>query len=163
MLDGPSQQTDPNMADLFFYPRSHVTAFESPTGQIIHDFLMSRTGAALLIGAVLAAPSRPPVVAVEPFLASLVGDAAFTDEMKKYTGRLVRQVIEHLGGTFVRRSVKVTVQSRYRSGSVYNFGSGFLVDNSSNAITEIEKVIEQAARIRSPQPIALQNSARARE
>ena len=38
-------------------------------------------------GAVIAAPSRPPVIAIEPFIAKLVGDAAFTDEMKKYMRR----------------------------------------------------------------------------
>lgn len=147
-LDQTAQRSDPNLASLFFYPRSHATAFASVTGRTIHDFIISRTGIALLTGAVLAAPSRPPVVALEPFLAALLGDAAFTDEMKKYTGRLVRQVIEHLGGSFVRRSVKITVPSRYGSGSIYSFSSGFAVDHSQAAVAEVNKEVERAAKLR---------------
>lgn len=124
LLDAVSLQADPNMSDLFFYPGSHVAAYESATGQTIHGFLTSRLGVAVLMGSVIAAPSRPPVIATEPFLAKLAGEAAFTDEMKKYTGRVVRQIIEHLGGAFVRRGVKVTVESRYGSGSIYTFGGG---------------------------------------
>lgn len=127
-IDSVSLQSDPNMSDLFFYPGSHTAAHESETGQAIHDFLTSRLGVAVLMGAVIAAPSRPPVIATEPFLAKLVGDAAFTDEMKKYTGRVVRQIIEHLGGQFVRRGVKVTVPSRYGSGSIYTFGGKLALD-----------------------------------
>lgn len=123
-IDSVSQRRDPNLSDFYFYPGSHIGAFESPTGQAIHDFLTSRLGVAVLMGAVIAAPSRPPVIATEPFIAMLVGDDAFTDEMKKYTGRIVRQIIEHLGGAFVRRGVKVTVASRYGSGSIYTFGGG---------------------------------------
>lgn len=121
-LDAISLQLDPSMSDLFFYPGSHTAAHESEAGQKVLEFLTSRLGVAVLMGAVIAAPSRPPVIATEPFIATLVGDAAFTDEMKKYTGRVVRQIVEHLGGKFVRRGVKVTVPSRYGSGSIYTFG-----------------------------------------
>ncbi|MEG3153459.1 hypothetical protein [Sphingomonas sp. RB1R13] len=116
------------MIDLFFYPGSHIAAHDSETGQAIHDFLTSRLGVAVLMGAVIAAPSRPPVIATEPFIAKLVGDAGFTDEMKKYTGRVVRQIVEHLGGKWVRRGVKVTVTSRYGSGSIYTFGGNLALD-----------------------------------
>ncbi|MBX7458321.1 hypothetical protein K3152_08695 [Qipengyuania sp. 1NDH17] len=121
-IDAVSLQSDPDMSDLFFHPGSHTAAHESETGQAIHNFLTSRLGVAVLLGSVVAAPSRPPVIATEPFVAKLVGDAAFTDEMKKYAGRVVRQIIEHLGGQWVRRGVKVTVPSRYGSGSIYTFG-----------------------------------------
>lgn len=121
LLDATALQTDPNMADLFFYAGSHAPAHESQTGQAIYKVLTSRVGVAVLVGSVIAAPSRPPVIATEPFVAKLVGDAAFTDEMKKYTGRIVRQIIERLGGEWVRRGVKVTVDSRYGSGSIYSF------------------------------------------
>ncbi len=124
LLDATSLQADPNLSDLFFSPGSHTPAHESATGQTILNFLTSRLGVAVLMGAVIAAPSRPPVIATEPFIATLAGEAAFTDEMKKYTGRVVRQIVEHIGGTFVRRGVKVTVQSRYHSGSIYTFGGG---------------------------------------
>lgn len=123
-IDPVALRRDPNLSHFYFYPASHTGAFESPTGQAIHDFLTSRLGVAVLMGAVIAAPSRPPVIATEPFIAKLVGDDAFTDEMKKYTGRVVRQIVEHLGGSFVRRGVKVTVDSRYGSGSIYTFRSG---------------------------------------
>jgi len=127
-LDAISLQTDPNMVDLFFYPASHTAAHGSEAGQAIHDFLTSRLGIGVLMGAVIAAPSRPPVIATEPFIAKLVGDAGFTDEMKKYTGRVVRQIIEHLGGQWVRRGVKVTVPSRYGSGSIYSFRGGLVIE-----------------------------------
>lgn len=124
LLDKTSLQTDPNLANLYFIAGSHTPAYESPTGQAIYDFLTSRLGVGVLMGAVIAAPSRPPVIATEPFIAKLVGDEAFTDDMKKYTGRVVRQIIEHIGGAFVRRGVKVTVPSRYGSGAIYSFKGG---------------------------------------
>ena len=128
LLDQTSLQTDPNLSNFFFYPGSHAPAYESPTGEAIHRFLTSRLGVGVLLGAVIAAPSRPPVIATEPFIAKLVGEAAFTDQMKKFTGRVVRQIIEHLGGMFVRRGVKVTVKSRYGSGSIYTFGGKLTLD-----------------------------------
>lgn len=128
LLDATSLQTDPNLVDMAFTPSSHAPAHESQTGQAIYDFLTSRLGVAVLMGAVIAAPSRPPVIATEPFIAKLVGEAAFTDDMKKYTGRVVRFIIEHIGGAWVRRGVKVTVASRYGSGSIYTFGGGPALD-----------------------------------
>lgn len=101
---------------------SNIKIYESETGTLIRDFLTSRTGVAILVGAIIAAPSRPPIVAAEPFIAMLAGDGAFTDEMKKYTGKLLREIIEDLGGRWVRRGVKVTVPSRYGTGSIYTFG-----------------------------------------
>jgi hypothetical protein len=115
------------MVDLFFDPRSHAVAHESIVGQQIHNFLTSRLGIGVIVGAVIAAPTRPPIVPTEPFLAELIGEGAFTDTMKKYTGGLIRQVIEHLGGKFVRRAVKTNVRSRYTSGSIYSFGGSFEV------------------------------------
>jgi hypothetical protein len=121
ILDTTALQFDPNLSDLVFTPSSHAPAHDSEIGKAIYGFLTSRVGVAVLVGAVIAAPSRPPVIATEPFVHRLVGDAAFTDDMKKYTGRIVRFIIEHLGGRWVRRGVKVTVPSRYGSGSIYTF------------------------------------------
>lgn len=121
LIDPTSLQGDPTVSGIYFYPGAHSEAFSSPTGCAIHSFLTSRLGVAVLVGAVIAAPSRPPVVAAEPFIAALVGDNAFTDEMKKCTGKMVRQIVESLGGRWVRRGVKVTVPSRYGSGSIYTF------------------------------------------
>lgn len=126
IIDAVVLEPDPTMARFSFYPRSHVSAHESETGQAIYRFLTSRLGLAVLIGAVLAAPSRPPAVAAEPFLAELIGEDAFSDAMKKYTGRLIRQIVEHFGGTHVRRSVKTTVPSRYAGGSIYSLDPGFI-------------------------------------
>lgn len=138
VLDGVSRQPDPNMADFYFDPRSLVAAHESHVGQMIFGFLTSRAGSLLILGAVLAAPSRPPVVAAEPFLSTLIGEEAFTDEIKKYTGRLIRQIVEHFGGRFVRRGVKVTVPSRYGSGSIYSFDGKLSLGHSADAIAELE-------------------------
>jgi len=132
-LDSISRQRDPNMTemDTIFTAGSHTPAHESETGQAIYEFLLSRMGVAVLMGAVIAAPSRPPVIATEPFLEALVGEPAFTDEMKKYTGRLVRFIVEQLGGAWVRRGVKTTVDSRYGSGSIYTFGDGPIIEIAS--------------------------------
>jgi hypothetical protein len=122
LLDATSLQIDPNMVDMPFTAHSHAPAHASETGQAIYSFLTSRMGVAVLMGSIIAAPSRPPVIATEPFIAKLVGDAAFTDDMKKYTGRVVRFIVEQIGGEHVRRGVKVTVpSSRYGSGSIYTF------------------------------------------
>jgi len=130
MLDDTSLEEDPN----FFlrYAVSQVTssnaAYASETGTLIRNFLTSRIGVALLMGAILSAPSRPPIVAAEPFIATLAGEGAFTDEMKKYTGRLLRLIVERLGGRWVRRGVKVTVPSRYGTGSIYTFAPGLSIE-----------------------------------
>ena len=123
VLDEISLQPDPNLAGLAssFVAGSHASAHASEVGQRIYALLTSRFGASVLVGAVLAAPSRPPVIATEPFVHRIVGDAGFTDEMKKYSGRVVRYVIQELGGRWVRRGIKVTVESRYASGSIYTF------------------------------------------
>ena len=147
VIDEVARQPDPNMANFGFYPYSQVSAHEAQAGQAIHDFLTSRLGVAVLIGSVLAAPTRPPIVAAEPFLAALVGDAAFTVEMKKYTGRVIRQIVEHLGGTFVRRAVKVTVSSRYGSGSIYSFDNGFVIDDSVEAHAALAANVDHRNRI----------------
>ncbi|WP_189553064.1 hypothetical protein [Mesorhizobium sp. M8A.F.Ca.ET.021.01.1.1] len=119
--DQISLSRDPNLNNFVFDPGSHANAHNTSIGQGIFELLTSRLGVAVLMGAVIAAPSRPPVIATEPFVLRHVGTAGFTDEMKKYAGRLVRWIIEHLGGRWVRRGVKVTVTSAYGSGSIYTF------------------------------------------
>ena len=129
-LDTVSLQRDPNLGDIddTFTAGSHAPAHASATGEAIFAFLTSRMGVAVIMGAVIAAPSRPPVIATEPFIAKLAGEEAFSDEMKKYTGRVVRVIVEQLGGKWVRRGVKVTVDSRYGSGSIYTFGTGPVIE-----------------------------------
>lgn len=120
IIDAVALQQDPNVKGMVFNPGSHQKAFESPVGQEIYKAATSRFGVTALIGAITSAPSRPPVVALELLIFRLVGEDGFTDEMKKMTGRLVRFVVEHLGGRWVRRGVKTTVSSRYSSGSIYS-------------------------------------------
>ena len=74
-----------------------------------------------IIGSVSAAPTRPPVAAIEQLLADHGGDTAFDKEPKKMVGRLIRQIVEHLGGQFVRRGVPINVASRFKKGSIYRF------------------------------------------
>jgi hypothetical protein len=116
-------ERDPSLAALVFDAGSHSTAFQTEVGQRIFDLLTSRLGVAMLIGAVCSAQSRPPVVGIEPLLASQIGEAAFTDPMKRLTGRIVRYIVEHVGGSYGSRGVKVTEElgSHYKSGSTYSF------------------------------------------
>ncbi|WP_240956924.1 hypothetical protein [Pseudopontixanthobacter vadosimaris] len=118
-------QRDPNLSnfDSQFDAGAHSRAFESEVGQQIYDLLTSRIGVAMLVGAVCSASSRPPVAGIEPLLSSQIGDAAFEDAMKRLTGRIVRYIIEHVGGRYETRGVKVTktLNSHYASGSTYSF------------------------------------------
>lgn len=120
-LDDVALERDPNLADFTFDAGNFRTIWEAPTGQAIQRMLTSRFGVAALIGAVSAAPSRPPVTATEYQLYRITGPDAFDDQHKQMTGRLIRQIIEHVGGSFVRSRVKVTFKSRYKSGSIYTF------------------------------------------
>lgn len=121
--DRVALERDPNLVDMAFDPGSHISAFETGEGQRVFDLLTSRIGVAIQVGAVLAAKSRPPVVGIEPLLYSQIGDAAFTDPMKRLTGRITRYVIEHVGGQYGSRGVNVTKElgSHYKSGSTYTF------------------------------------------
>ena len=119
-FDAINAQPDPQVDVAQFNPGSHTAAHASPTGQELLRRLSSRAGVAMLVGSVRAAPSRPAVVATETLVEPL-GTEAFTDDMKKYAGRVVRFVIEQVGGHWVRRGVKVIVRSNYGSGSIYTF------------------------------------------
>lgn len=118
--DAHALERDPNLVTLSFDAGLHEGAFNTAVGQQIYHLVTSRFAIAAMIGALVVAPSRPPVVAVEPLLFQQIGSEAFSDEMKKLTGRIVRFAIEHIGGRWERRGVKVTTRSRYRSGSVYS-------------------------------------------
>ncbi len=84
--------------------------------------VFSVEGVNRLIGAIVAAPSKTPVPALEQLLDDSVGDQAFEDNAKKLTGRLVRQAIEQIGGKWVRAGAKAPTGSRYNRGSIYAFG-----------------------------------------
>ena len=112
-LDETALGTDPRLNNLNFDPGSHRNAFESEVGQTIFQIAKSRAGAHSLIAVVTAAPSRPPIPALEPFIFNAVGEEGFTDEMKKYTGRAVRKIIEELGGRWVRKGVKTSALTNF--------------------------------------------------
>lgn len=122
-LDAVALERDPNLAALAFDPGLHKAAFNSDVGQKVYALITSRFGVASLIAAITVSPSSPPVVAVEPLLFDQVGPEAFSDDLKKLAGRVVRFVIEHLGGRWEGRGVRVTTASRYKSGSVYSFSA----------------------------------------
>ena len=122
MLNYQSQLLrDPNLTgftpDLGQYLNVHSPA---DTKTLI-SVLTSIEGVNRLIGSISSAPTRPPVVAIEALVFDALGKQAFVDESKKLIGRIVRQIVEHLGGKWVRRGVKTNVPSRFNRGSIYSF------------------------------------------
>ena len=120
-ISATASTPDTNLNHDAFNPGTLRRVHESPTGHAIFLLSTSQFGVPLLIGAVVSAPSRPPVIALEPFVLRLVGPDGFQDEVKQYTGRVVRWIIEQLGGRWVRRGVKITVVSLSHTGSIYTF------------------------------------------
>lgn len=94
------------------------TANAKTSGQILAVLKLNMSVDALLSHAALR-PRIPAVAAVETILAHFVGEAAFTDDMKQYTGWRVRQIIEFLGGQWVGAGVRIR-GSRYKTGSIYS-------------------------------------------
>jgi hypothetical protein len=72
-----------------------------------------------LTAAQIAAPSRPPLIALHRMLKAHLGDDAFSNEMKRLSGRYARQVLEELGFKFKRSGVPAVVDSPYGAGSTY--------------------------------------------
>jgi hypothetical protein len=94
------------------------TANTKISGEIF-AVLKSNMSVDALLTHVTVQPEVPAVAAVEDILAHFVGEAAFTDDMKQYTGWRVRQIIEFLGGQWVRAGVRIR-GSRYKTGSIYS-------------------------------------------
>lgn len=61
MLDKTAIEADPSLASFAFEAGSHRAARESPIGREIYKLFTSRVGLAMIVGAVAAGPSRPPV------------------------------------------------------------------------------------------------------
>ena len=120
-LDAIHLEKDVNLATFVFDPGHFKSIYEAETGQQIERAITSRIGVALLIGAICAAPSRPAVTATEWLLARQCNGEAFEDEHKKMTGRMIRQIVEHIGGAYVRRGIKINIPSQYGSGAIYRF------------------------------------------
>lgn len=97
---------------------------KTAVGQKIMRLLLSEGGVLICMGAVLAAPSRPPHAALHPFMQKHVGAEAFEDQCKRMTGAFVRQILEHIGARFRRSNVPISAKgSQYKSGSTYTFKS----------------------------------------
>ncbi|MBS1301128.1 hypothetical protein [Loktanella sp. SALINAS62] len=120
-LEDRHLEQDPNLSKFNFDPGSFRNIYESETGRDIEKALTSHVGIACLIGAIAAAPTRPAVVSTEWIVEHRCDHIAFEDEYKKMTGRMIRQIVEHIGGKFVRRGVRINVESRYGSGAIYRF------------------------------------------
>ncbi|HEY5711740.1 MAG TPA: hypothetical protein VIT38_07580 [Allosphingosinicella sp.] len=93
----------------------------SPTSAKIFATLRLNASVCALLTHVAVSPGVPAVVAIESILAVVVGEEAFDDDMKQYTGWRVRQIIEFLGGSWVRAGVRIRA-SRYKTGSTYTLG-----------------------------------------
>jgi hypothetical protein len=102
-----------------FDPGNHRPQHESEPGADAFCLVVSRIGVALIIGSVTAAPKIPPVLALERLLQERLGPDALDDKMKQYLGRLVRFVIEDLGGKHERYGARVNRPSAFKSGSTY--------------------------------------------
>ena len=89
-------------------------------GQSVIDVVLSETGFTALIGAIDAAPKRPPHPAFDRYLLEAIGLPALEEQVRILCGRLVRQAIEHVGGHHVRTGVPVNVASIFANGSIYS-------------------------------------------
>lgn len=112
---------DPNLSDFVPDVGSFKELARTEKGRTIIEVLISIAAVNRIIGSVAAAPSRPPVVAVEHALAYHMGADTFDDDTKRFVGRMIRKIIEHLGGRWVRSGVKITVPSTFSKGSIYSF------------------------------------------
>lgn len=117
--DERHRERDPNLATFIFKPGNLIAVYDTPTGRAIEATLVSRYSAAALRGAISAAPTKPPMPAIEHILSVDVGEVAFVDDSKKLIGRLIRQIVEHLGGEHTGRGTPLAVASKFSKGSTY--------------------------------------------
>ena len=89
-------------------------------GRDIRGIVSSIEGYLIIRIAITIAPNVPPVVAFEEAFEVLIGEAAFSNDMKQYTGFLIRRGVEEMGGSFLKKGVKITRRSRYTRGSIYS-------------------------------------------
>jgi len=86
----------------------------------IYNIVTSLEGHLMIRTAIKMAPGVPTAVAFEEVFEKLIGDAAFTNDMKQYTGFLIRRVVERMGGNHVEKGVSIKRASRYTRGSIYS-------------------------------------------
>ena len=100
--------------------RASASLARSALGQRILEVMLSRDAVNAVIGAIEAAPTRPPFPALDRFLLPAIGLRAADDDVKILVGRILRQMIEHLGGAHVRSGVPITEASVFANGSIYS-------------------------------------------
>lgn len=88
-------------------------------GQNLLACVMGREAFSGLIGAIEAAPTRPPQPALDRYLLEEIGIDTAEDASKILVGRYVRQLVEHAGFAFVRSNVEVTEPSIFANGAIY--------------------------------------------
>jgi hypothetical protein len=91
----------------------------SVEGQRLLEILKSRDAVCAVIGAIDADPDASPLPALHRYLVWHLGMIAADDEMKILAGRILRQIVEHLGGTHHPPKV-IAVGGIFTSGSVYD-------------------------------------------
>lgn len=89
-------------------------------GRDIRHIVTSPEGHLIIRTAINMAPRLPTVVAFEEVFEEKIGDPAFGNDMKQYTGFLIRRVVEDMGGQLVEKGVKIKRRSRYTRGSIYS-------------------------------------------
>ena len=100
-----------------------VSFARSATGQLVTGVILSQEAVTAIVGAIDAAPARPPQPALDRYLLPVIGLAALDDNVKTLSGRVIRQVVEFLGGQRERKGVPVTVASVFANGSIYTLPS----------------------------------------
>ena len=128
-IDRSLHQQDSNLLNFEPDNGNFEAEASSKTGKQIVEVLTSRIGVLMLLGSLVSAPSRPPICAIEPLIILKVEGSAFEDRMKQFTGRMLRQVIEHLGGSYVRKGVPVTIASNYRRSAIYSLDRKSVLEN----------------------------------
>jgi len=88
-------------------------------GQRVIECITNANAVVAVIGAIDAASTRPPLPALDRYLLNDIGVEAARDDVKILTGRIVRQIVEHLGGEHVRTGVEITEASIFTTGSIY--------------------------------------------
>ena len=104
------------VGDAADYPVSQQTF----PGLNIKNIVRSPEGRLIIRTAITMAPGVPTAVAFEGAFEELIGEAAFSNDMKQYTGFLIRGVVEEMGGKLEEKGVKIKRRSNYTRGSTYS-------------------------------------------
>jgi hypothetical protein len=92
---------------------------ETPTGCRILSIMMTTPAFSALLGALEAAPSRPPQPALDRYILPAIGMEALTRDSRILVGRYIRQLAEHVGFKWLRSDVTLTVPASATTGAIY--------------------------------------------